>query len=103
MENQYLLQKEHEEFSKRMEDENARQNYRLKALEKQTQQIADIAASVRELALSVKQMAVTQTVQGDKLESLEERDGEKWRKVVGYVATTVVGIVIGFIFQQIGM
>lgn len=94
---------EHNEFVKRMEEEHNRQNKRLELLEKQSEQFTDIALSVKELAISVKQMAEEQKVQGTKLEKLEGRDGEMWRKVVGYVITAVVGILIGFVFQQIGM
>lgn len=32
-----------------------------------------------------------------------EEHGEMWRKVTGYVATAVIGIVVGFIFTQIGL
>lgn len=98
-----ITRAEHEEFRRRMEEEHNRQNSRLKLLEEQTKQVTDIAISVRELALSVKQMAETQREQGEKLEKLEERDGEMWRKVVGYIVTAIVGIVIGFVFKQIGM
>lgn len=94
---------EHEEFSKRMEEEHARQNARIKILEGQIKQFMDIAISVRELALSVKQMAETQKEQGEKLEELEAQDGNMWRKVVAYAITAIIGIIIGFIFKQIGM
>ena len=94
---------EHEEFRKRIEEENKRQNQRIHLLEEQTKTITDLAISVKELAMSVKQMAKIQKEQGDKLEKLEERDGEMWRKVVGYVITATIGIVIGFMFKQIGM
>ena len=98
-----ITRAEHEEFAKRIDAENERQNQRLKLLEEQTKQVTDIAISVRELAQSVKQMAVTQKEQGDKLEKLEGMDGEKWRTVAGYVITAVIGIVIGFVFEQFGM
>ncbi|MBQ8767117.1 MAG: hypothetical protein IJZ16_09975 [Clostridia bacterium] len=98
-----ITRAEHEEFRRRMEEEHNRQNSRIKLLEEQTKQVTDIAISVRELALSVKQMAETQKEQSEKLEKLEERDGEMWRKVVGYIVTAIVGIVIGFVFKQIGM
>ena len=94
---------EHEEFCKRIEAENTRQNQRIKLLEEQTKQVTEIALSVRELAQSIKQMAETQKEQGEKLEKLESRDGEMWRKVVGYIVAAIIGIVIGFVFQQIGM
>lgn len=98
-----IMRAEHEEFVRRMEGEHKRQNKRLDLLEKQTEQITDIAMSTKELAISVKQMAEEQREQGNRLEKLEGRDGEMWRKVVGYVITAVVGILIGFVFRQIGM
>ena len=98
-----IMRTEHEEFVRRMEEEHKRQNKRLDLLEKQTEQITDIAMSIKELAISVKQMAEEQREQGNRLEKLEGRDGEMWRKVVGYVITAVIGILIGFVFRQIGM
>lgn len=98
-----ITRAEHEEFRRRMEEEHNRQNKRIELLEERTEQFTNIAISVKELALSIKQMAETQREQGEKLEKLESRDGEMWRKVTGYIITAVVGIVIGFVFQQIGM
>lgn len=98
-----ITRAEHGEFCKRIDAENNRQNQRIKLLEEQTKQVTELALSVRELALSIKQMAETQKEQGEKLEKLESRDGEMWRKVTGYIITTIIGIVIGFVFQQIGM
>lgn len=98
-----ITRAEHNEFVKRMEDDHKRMNRRIELLEEQSRQVTDIALSVRELATSVKQMATEQKEQSAKLEKLEERDGEMWRKVVGYVVTAVVGILIGFVFQQIGI
>lgn len=98
-----IIRAEHEEFCKRIDAENNRQNQRIKLLEEQTKQVTEIALSVRELAQSIKQMAETQKEQGEKLEKLESRDGEMWRKVTGYIITAIIGIVIGFVFQQIDM
>ena len=98
-----ITRAEHEEFCKRIDAENHRQNQRIKLLEEQTKQVTDLALSVKELAQSIKQMTETQKEQGEKLERLESRDGEMWRKVTGYIITAIIGIVIGFVFQQIGM
>lgn len=98
-----ITRAEHEEFRRRMEEEHNRQNKRIELLEERTEQFTNIAISVKELALSIKQMAETQREQGEKLEKLESRDGEMWRKVTGYIITAIIGIVIGSVFQQIGM
>ena len=98
-----ISRNEHEEFAKRIEEEHNRINKRLSLLEEGNKQITNIAISVKELAISVKSMADELNGQGTKLEKLESRDGEMWRKVVGYVVTTVAGIILGFIFKQVGM
>ena len=98
-----ITRAEHEEFRKRMEEEHKRQNSRIGVLEERVDAVTDLALSVKELALSVKQMAETQKAQGEKLEKLEQRDGEMWRKIVGYVVTTIIGIMIGFMFKQLGI
>lgn len=102
MEN-YISRQEHDEFCKRMEDEHTRQNRRIGLLEETTKQIGTIAISVEKMAVSLQSMVKEQEQQGQRLEALESRDGEMWRKVTGYIATAVIGIVIGYVFQQIGM
>ncbi|MCI9570846.1 MAG: hypothetical protein HFG14_13500 [Lachnospiraceae bacterium] len=105
-----ITRAEHEEFCRRMEaenqrleDENNRQNHRIEAVEKTTQLIASLAASVEKLAANMENMAKEQERQGKRLETLESRDGEMWRKAAGYVITTVIGIAVGFVFKQIGI
>ncbi len=99
----WISRKEHEEFCKRMEEEDHRQNKRIDILEDTTRQINSLTTSVEKLALSIESMVKEQEAQGKRLEALEGRDGEMWRKVVGYVITAVIGIVLGYIFTQIGM
>ena len=94
---------EHEEFVKRMEDEDHRQNRRIEILEKSVQQFTSLTASVEKLALNMENMLKEQEAQGKRLEALEDRDGEKWRAMISYVGTTVIGILIGYIFTLLGM
>ena len=101
---------EHEEFAKRMvsenqrlDDENKRQNKRLDILEENAKAQTALAVSVERLATNMESMLKEQQEQGKRLATLESRDGEMWRKVTGYVITAVAGVVVGFIFKQIGM
>lgn len=98
-----ISREEHEEFSKRMDAELKRHNKRIELLEESTKQINAIVGSVEKLAQSVETMAKEQEKQGKRLEAMEDRDGEMWRKVVGYIVTCVIGIVLGFVFKQMGM
>ena len=103
MENDYVTKAVHEEFAKRMEEENHRQNERIKLLEENVRQIGSLTTSVEKLASNMESMVKEQEKQGTRLEALESRDGEMWRKVVAYIVTAVIGIVLGYLFTQIGM
>lgn len=109
-EQRFVSMEMHKEFEKRMDienrrlsDEDKRQNRRIDELEGTVRQIGDLTASVKELAVSMKNMTNIQEQQGKRLDVLENQDGEMWRKVTGYIFTAILGIVIGFIFKQIGM
>lgn len=101
-----ITRAEHEEFRRSMEvlhqklaDEDKRQNRRLDILEENTRQINSLTVSVEKLAQSIEVMVKEQESQGKRLETLENRDGEMWRKIVAYVITAVLGIVLGYIFK----
>ncbi len=98
-----ITRAEHEEFRRRLEEENKRQDKRIELLEENMRELGQLTNSVGKLATSVESMVKEQEKQGKRLETLEGRDGEMWRKVVGYIATAVAGIIIGFVFNQFGM
>ena len=103
MEEQGVIRAEYEEYQKRIDEEDRRQNKRIEQLEKNITQINELTVSIQKLAQSVENMVKEQEAQGKRLVSLENRDGEMWRKAIGYVVTTVIGIALGFLFTQIGM
>lgn len=98
-----ITRAEHEEFRKRLEEENKRQDRRIELLEDNVNKLGSLTTSVEKLATNMENMVKEQEKQGQRLETLESRDGEMWRKVVGYVVTAVIGIILGFVFTQIGM
>lgn len=98
-----ITRAEHEEFKLRLEEENRRQDQRIELLEQNTKRLETLNTSIEKLAVNMESMLKEQVQQGKRLEVLEGRDGEKWRKVVGYVVTTIISIAIGFVFAQIGM
>lgn len=103
MENDYLLKSVHDEFSKRIEEENNRQNHRLAVLENAVQQIVGITSAVERLATNMEHMAKEQQAQGERLQSLESKDGDMWRKIVSYSVTAIISIILGFIASRIGL
>ncbi len=98
-----ITRAEHEEFSRRLAEEAKRQDKRIELLENNIRELNQLTTSVGKLATSVESMVKEQEKQGKRLETLEGRDGEMWRKVAGYIVTAVVGILIGFVFTQMGI
>ena len=48
-------------------------------------------------------MLKVQEAQGERLERLERRDGEMWRKIVSHAVTAIVGAVVCYFLTQLGM
>ena len=103
MNDEYLRRHQHEEFAKGVDREQVRQNKRIADLEVTVRQINNLTLSVQKLAINMEHMLVNQTEQSKRLEELENRDGEKWRSISMYVLTVVVGAVLGFALQQVGI
>lgn len=98
-----ITRAEHEEFRRRIEEENKRQNKRIDQLESDMTHMESMTLSIERLAVNMESMLKEQVAQGKRLEALESRDGENWRTFIKYVLTCVAGIVIGFLFKQIGL
>lgn len=110
MDNEYLLKSVHEEFSKRVEEENNRQNHRISKLEMAIEQMTTIATSVERLATNMEHMVKEQARQGENLQDqserirkLEDKDGEMWRKLVSYSLTAILSIIVGYIASRLGL
>lgn len=80
---------EHEEFARRIDAQEKRQDRRLELLEENVREIGALTVSVQKLAQSLQSMVKEQEQQSRRLQALESRDGEKWRKLMGYIATAL--------------
>ena len=100
---EFVLKAVHEEFAKRVEEENNRQNHRIQKLELALEQISAITTSVERLATNMEHMVLEQKDQGERLKALEGRDGDMWRKVVSYSITAILSIVIGYLASKLGL
>jgi multidrug resistance efflux pump len=102
MDSGYLLHVEHDEYAKRVEEEFDRVNHRLKDIEEDKKEQRGILIAVNKLADNMESMQKELKAQGDKIQEIESRDGEKWRNaewtVIVAVITGVVGYVVGQLF-----
>ena len=98
-----ISREEHEEFVKRMEGDHKRIDKRLALLEESVRQNGALTTSVEKLAVSMEAMGKTLSAQGNRLEALEARDGQRWRQLMGYVLTAVVSVLVGFAATRLGL
>ena len=98
-----ITRAEHDEFVKRMEEANNRLDKRMEALEKTVEQIHALTTSVEKLATNMQSMVDEQEKQGKRLETIESRDGELWRKILVYALTAGAGFVLCVLFRQAGI
>jgi hypothetical protein len=103
MNDTYITRQEHEEFRRRLDDENTRQNRRIELLEENVLEIGQLTTTVAKMAVNLDNVIAMQKKQGERLDVLESRDGDRWRSVTRYLITAVIGIIVGYIFTQFGM
>lgn len=92
---------EHEEFARRIDAQEKRQDRRIELLEENVREIGALTVSVQKLAQSLQSMVKEQEQQGRRLQALESRDGEKWRKLMGYIATALTSGAVTLLLSQI--
>lgn len=97
MEQEYVTLLMHEEFAKRIEDENTRQNHRITTLEESVKDINKISLNVERLAANIEAMTNEIKRQGDRLTAIEEKPAKRWDTVVSGIISGVIGILIGLI------
>lgn len=100
---QYIMRETHDEFARRIEDEHKRTNHRLELLEENVRQNGALVTAVEKLASNMEHMAKEQERQGERLDVLENHDGETWRKVSSYIITVLVGAILTFVLMQLGI
>ena len=69
--------------------------HRIEDLEDAQKQIYDLTISVKELAMSVKNMVEEQKQQSVRLQKLESKPAKKWESVSDTFITAVVGTIAG--------
>ena len=90
----FVTKAEHSEFSKRIEDENTRQNHRISALEKAVESITTITVNLERLAISVENMTKELEKQGRRLEDIENTPKKRWETIIAAILAGLVGFAL---------
>lgn len=93
----------HEEFAKRIEDEEHRQNRRIEILEGAQEETHKLVVSVEKMALSMESMTRELERQGQRLDRIEEEPADKWRRAVWIVLSAIIGCAITYVLKSIGL
>ena len=96
-----IAREEHEEFAKRIDAENTRQNRRIEALEQSVDRFGRIASSVERLATNMEGMLREQERQGERLDKLEKKPGENWNVTVKSILAAIGSAIGGGIITAI--
>lgn len=99
----YITRQEHDEFARRQDAENERQNRRISLLEDNVRQINELTVSVKEMAVNMSNMLKELEKQGDRLEALEKEPAETTKQIKLAIITAIVGTVVGAVVTAIIM
>ena len=99
----YVTRFEVDERLKRVDDENNRQNHRIDKLENLTEQLSDMAASIKVMAVSLQGMQAEQKEQGERLKKIEEEPADKWNSLVKTIITVVATAFVTYFLAKGGL
>lgn len=104
----YILRQEHEEFVRRIDAENDRQNKRITLLEDSFKQMNALTISVERMAVNMENMLSAIEKQGkliekqnDRLESIEKEPARESKQIKMSIITSLLSAVIGAVVVAI--
>jgi TolA-binding protein len=100
---EYVSRVEYDERQKRIDDENRRQNHRIDKLETMAEQLADMAASIKVMAVSMQGMQAEQKEQGERLKKIEEEPADKWNALIKTVITVIATAFVTYLLAKGGL
>lgn len=98
---EYVTLEVHDEFARRIDEENTRQNHRLSELEQTVKEIQRLTVSVERMAVSIEAMAKELASQGDRLDAIEKEPADKWKNAVWIVVSAVLAAAIGALMRGV--
>ena len=99
MPEEYITREVHNEFAKRVEEENSRQNHRLTELEETVKNISKLTVAVQKLAVNMDRMLEEQKETSSRISALEREPGDRWRKLIDLLIAGAAG----FLLSRIGL
>ena len=99
----YITRPEHEEFKKRLEDEESRQNRRLDAMETRVDKLIDMQASLAVMQAGIDSINASVKRIGEEVDEWKSEPADKWKKATWIVVTVVLTAAATFILSRLGV
>lgn len=100
---EFVSRAEYDERQKRIDDENRRQNHRIDKLETITDQIADMAASIKAMVVTMQSMQKEQEEQGKRLSDIEKKPADNWDRLVYSIIAMIASAAVTWIIAKGGV
>lgn len=91
----FITRQEHEEFTKRIDAENERQNKRINLLEEDFRKLNTLTVAVEKMAVNMENMLAEQKKQGERLVALEKEPAETHKQIKQAIITSIIGTIVG--------
>ena len=95
----YVTQNEFNLATKRIDEENKRQNERLQSLETNYAVVNQLSIHMERLASNMETMAKELARQGTKLNDLEMKPAKRWDLIITSIITGLAGAFIGLLLK----
>lgn len=95
----YITEKEFNLATKRIDDENHRQNERIQVLENNYAIVNQLSLHMERLASNMESMAKELARQGTKLNDLEMKPAKRWDLIITSIITGIVGALLGMMLK----
>lgn len=93
----FITRREFEAFQKQLQDKKETwdktqdaMRQEIKELRAELKEFRELTTSVAKMAQAMETMSKELEQQGQRLEAIEKRDGEMWRKSIGYILTAII-------------
>ena len=96
---EFVTKAVHDEFAKRIDEENDRQNHRISILETGQAQINELVASVKVLAVNIERMSSELKTQGERLADIEAKPAKRWETIITCILTGIVGFFLSMLLN----
>ena len=98
----YITRPEHEEFKKRLEDEESRQNRRLEVIENRVDKLIDMQASLAVMQAGIDSISQEVKRIGAEVDSIRQEPADKWKKAVWIVVTVILTAAVTYLLSRMG-